>query len=98
MRSWFIPLVQFLPLSLFATYASWHGPPADDRWVEAFKLGGISAVIQLGIVLRQRRPADRLMLAANLYLVAGALAAFTRQWWVLGWYGRAGPSGGLCFE
>ena len=93
MRSWFIPLVQFLPLSLFATYAFWHGTPTNDRWVEAFKLGAVAAAIQLAIVLPRRQPADRLILAANLYLLAGGLAAFTRQWWFLGWYGLVGPSG-----
>lgn len=93
MRERFIPLVQFLPLSLFATYAFWHGTPTNDRWVEAFKLGGIAALVQMAIVLRQRRPADRLILGANLYLLAGGLAAFARQWWFLGWYGMVGPSG-----
>ena len=97
MRERFLPLVQFLPLSLFATYAFWHGAPTNERWVEAFKLGGIAALVQLAIVLPQRRPADRLILGANLYLVAGGVAAFTRQWWFLGWYGLVGPAGIFMF-
>ena len=30
-------LVQFLPLSLFATYAFWHGAPINERWLVAFE-------------------------------------------------------------
>lgn len=79
--------VQFLPLMLFGTYAFWHGAPTDDRWVEAFKLGGLAALAHLLIVLPRARPADRLVLGANLYLLAGGLAAFTQQWWFLRYYG-----------
>jgi tetratricopeptide (TPR) repeat protein len=79
--------VQFLPLIVFATYAFWDGTPTDARWVEAFKLGGLAALGHLFVVLRRGRPADRLILGVNLYLLAGGLAAFTQQWWFLRYYG-----------
>lgn len=85
--SWILVFVQFLPLSFFATYAFWHGEPTDDRWMEAFQWGSLAALIQLLIVLPQRRPTNRLILAANLYLLAGGGAVFTHQWWLLQTYG-----------
>jgi hypothetical protein len=85
-------IVQFLPLTLFATYAFWHGAPTDDRWVEAFKLGGLAAVVHLLSVVPRGRPVDRLVLGANLYLLAGGVAAVARQWWFLRYYGALGES------
>lgn len=87
MSGWIFALVQFLPLSLFAGHAFRHGTPTDERWVEAFQLGAAAALLQLAVVLPQRRPANRLVLAANLYLLGGGLAAVTHQWWVLRLYG-----------
>lgn len=79
-------LIQFVPLTLFATYAFWDGVPDDARWEVAFKLASLAAVIQLAIVLPQRRPSNRLVLAANLYLLLGGLAFLTQQWWFLRLY------------
>jgi predicted MFS family arabinose efflux permease len=83
---WIFALVQFLPLSLFASYAFWLGAPDGNRWQEAFQLASVAALVQLAIVLPQRRPASRLVLAANLYLLLGGLAFFTQQWWFLQLY------------
>lgn len=81
-------LVQFLPLTLFATYAFWAGPtPPPERWERAFMLGGVAALVQMALVLRQRAPVNRLLLGANLYLLVGGLATVTRQWRVLVFYG-----------
>ena len=80
---WLFALVQFLPLSLFATYAFWNGAPDELRWQQAFEIASLAAIAQLAIVLPQSRPANRLVLAANLYLMLGGLAFLTRQWWYL---------------
>ena len=86
MPRWIFALVQFLPLSLFASYAFWHGAPDDARWQQAFQLASVAALVQLAIVLPQPRPASRLVLAANLYLLLGGLAFFAQQWWFLRLY------------
>lgn len=83
MSRWIFAFIQFLPLSLFATYAFWHGTPDDLRWQHAFQLASIAAIVQLAIVLPQPRPANRLVLAANLYLLMGGFAFFAQQWWFL---------------
>lgn len=83
MNRWIFALVQFFPLSFFATYAFWHGAPTNDRWVDAFQLASLAGLIQLAIVLPQSRPANRLVLAGNLYLILGGLATITHQWWFL---------------
>lgn len=86
MPRWLFALVQFFPLSLFASYAFWNGAPDDTRWEEAFKLASVAALLQLLIVLPQPRPASRLVLSANLYLLLGGLAFMAHQWWYLRLY------------
>lgn len=86
MPKWIFALIQFLPLSLFATYAFWHGAPDELRWQHAFQMASVAALAQLAIVLPQSRPASRLVLAANLYLLLGGLAFFAQQWWFLQLY------------
>jgi hypothetical protein len=92
-RSLAFAFIQFLPLSLFASYAFWYGAPSNERWVEAFTIGALAAAIQLLIVLSRGRPANRLILGANLYLLVGGIAATARQWWLLGVYGRLTETG-----
>jgi hypothetical protein len=83
---WIFALVQFLPLSLFATYAYWNGVPDEARWQAAFQLASVAAAAQLAVVMRQSRPINRLVLAANIYLLLGGLAFFLQQWWYLRLY------------
>lgn len=86
MRTWIFALIQFFPLSTFATFAFWNGAPSNDRWLEAFQLGALLGLIQLVILLPQKTPLNRLVLAGNIYLVLGGLAAFFQQWWYLKLY------------
>ena len=74
---------QFLPLSLFATYSFRTGAPSQERLFEAFMIGAIAAAIQLLWVMGQQRPANRLILGANLWLLIGGVAAYLRLWEVL---------------
>jgi len=83
---WIFSLLQFFPLSLFAAYAFWNGAPDDARWQRAFELAAIAAIIQLTVLLSQRRPVNRLVLAGNVYLLLGGLAFLTSQWWFLRYY------------
>ena len=83
MPRWIFSLFQFFPLSLFAAYAFWHGLPSNERWIEAFQISAIAGIVQLGIVLPQRFLLNRLVLAGNIYLILGGLAALTGQWWYL---------------
>lgn len=83
MSKWLLAAIQFFPLSLFATYAFWNGPPTDTRWLEAFQMAAIAGLIQLVIVLIQSKPVNRLVLVGNAYLIFGGVAAITAQWWYL---------------
>jgi len=86
MRKWIFALIQFFPLSTFATFAFWHGAPSNDRWLDAFQIAALLGLIQLVILLPQKAPLNRLVLAGNLYLILGGLAAFFQQWWYLKLY------------
>jgi hypothetical protein len=86
MSKWIFALIQFFPLSTFATFAFWNGTPSNDRWLEAFQLGALLGLIQLAILVPQKNPLNRLVLAGNIYLIFGGLAAFFHQWWYLKLY------------
>ncbi|QFI37952.1 hypothetical protein FR932_08865 [Moritella marina ATCC 15381] len=83
MSKWIFALIQFFPLSTFATFAFWNGAPSNERYLEAFQLGALLGLIQLAILLPQQKPLNRLVLAGNIYLILGGLAAFFQQFWYL---------------
>jgi hypothetical protein len=87
MRKWIFALIQFFPLSIFATFAFWNGIPSNDRWLDAFQLGAVLGLLQLVILLPQKKPLNRLVLAGNIYLILGGVAVFMEQWWYLKLYG-----------
>ena len=87
MKSWLFALIQFLPLSSFASFAFWNGAPTSERWIQAFEFGAVAGLIQLIIIFFQPNPVSRLILGANLYLIVGGLAAFFQQWWLFKLYG-----------
>lgn len=67
--------VLFFPLVFFIAYATWSGQPSGERWVSAYKLASVLAAIQFLVAVMLPRPANRLVLGANLYLlIGGALA------------------------
>ena len=86
-KSWLFALIQFLPLSSFASFAFWNGVPTNERWIQAFEFGALAGVIQLIIIYFQPNPVNRLILGANLYLIVGGVAAFLHQWWLFKLYG-----------
>jgi len=86
MSKWIFSLIQFFPLSTFATFAFWHGSPSNERWLEAFQLGALLGLIQLVVLLPLKNPLNRLVLAGNFYLIFGGIAAFFQQWWYLQLY------------
>jgi hypothetical protein len=86
MSQWIFTIIQFFPLSSFAAFAFWGGTPSNERWLDAYQLGALLGLIQLAILLPVKNPLNRLILAGNLYLILGGLAAFFQQWWYLQLY------------
>ena len=74
---------QFVPLTFFVLYATWQGQDSFARWLQAFEYSAGLALLQLWLC-RHLRPVNKLMLAANLYLLLGA-AASVLQLSVLQW-------------
>ncbi len=68
-------LLGFLALAVFAAVAFGSGAPSDDRLIGAFKLGALLAAIELCVLLLRTAPANRLIIGANLWLLAGGTAA-----------------------
>jgi len=86
-------LLGFLALAVFASLAYSGGRPGDERFVFAFQVAGCLALAELAVLFYRAAPANRLIVGANLWLLAGGLAAFTEQWWWLRLYQRVGESG-----
>ncbi len=82
----------FLALAFFAFLAFGSGPATDERLLFAFKATAPIAVAELVVLLWRAGPANRLILGANLWLVAGGLAAFLQQWWWLKAYQELGEA------
>lgn len=85
-------LLGFLALAVFAAVAFSAGAPTDERLISAFKIGAVLAAVELAVLLARAPPANRLIVGANAWLLAGGLAAFTEQWWWLKGYQRLGES------
>jgi ABC-type uncharacterized transport system permease subunit len=85
-------LLGFLALALFAYLAFGRGPTSDEQFVSAFKFCGTLALIELVALLARTVPANRLIIGANLWLIAGGLAAFLEQWWFLRFYQHFGEA------
>lgn len=85
-------LLGFLALAFFAFLAFGGSAATDERLLFAFKASALLAVAELAILLWRPAPANRLILGANLWLVAGGLAAFLEQWWWLKGYQQLGEA------
>lgn len=81
-------LLGFIALGVFAAIAFGAGKPTDEGMVRAFKVGAIFAAIELAVMAYRSPVANRLVVGANAWLVAGGVAAFLEQWWWLRGYQR----------
>lgn len=85
-------LLGFLALAVFAYLAFAAGPASDERFVHAFKVASVVALLELVALLAREVPANRLIMGANLWLIVGGAAAFGEQWWLLRIYQHFGEA------
>jgi hypothetical protein len=85
-------LIGFIALAFFAYLAFGRGPTTDETFVFAFKASSLLAVVELALLLVRSAPPNRLILGANLWLIAGGAAAFVEQWWWLRVYQQFGEA------
>jgi hypothetical protein len=85
-------LLGFVALALFAFLAFGRGPATDDGFVHAFKVSGLVAAAELAALLLRAKPANRLILGANVWLIAGCLASYLELWWWLRLYQQFGEA------
>lgn len=81
-------LLQFLPLSFFSSYGFWQEQTSNVRWLEAFQIAALLAILQLSYFFYRKIPLSRLILSANIYLILGGAAVVLQQWWYLTLYGE----------
>jgi hypothetical protein len=75
--------VQFLPLSLFASYAFAQGNPTPSRWLEAFALGSGLSTLRLGFSYWRRTLVNPVVLGTDLYLYFGLVTCLTQHPWLV---------------
>lgn len=85
-------LIGFKALACFAYLAFGRGQASDVSFVFAFKASSLLAVAELAFLLARNSPANRLIIGANLWLIAGGAAAVTEQWWWLRIYQQFGEA------
>jgi hypothetical protein len=85
-------LIGFIALAFFAYLAFGRGQSTDEAFVYAFKASSLLATAELALLLARKAPANRLILGANLWLIAGGAAAFAEQWWWLRIYQQFGEA------
>ena len=85
-------LIGFIALAFFAYLAFGRGLSTDESFVFAFKASATVAAAELGLLLARVSPANRLILGANIWLIAGGTAAFLEQWWWLRIYQHFGEA------
>ncbi len=85
-------LLGFVALALFAFLAFGRGPATDEGFIHAFKVSGQVATVELAALLLRAKPANRLILGANIWLIAGCLAAYLEFWWWLRVYQQFGEA------
>lgn len=85
-------LIGFIALAFFAYLAFGRGQTTDESFVLAFKASSLLAIGELALLLGRSVPVNRLILGANLWLIAGGVAAFTEQWWWLRVYQQFGEA------
>jgi hypothetical protein len=83
----------FIALAVFAFIIFSTPPTSDAEWRRAFLIGGGLAVVETSILLSRQTPCNRLILAANFWLMAGAAAFLLQQWWWLRLYRGWGAAG-----
>lgn len=85
-------LLGFFALAVFAYLAFAQGQGTDEGLLRAFRLASPIALAEVAVLLLRPAPANRLILGANLWLMAGGLAALLQQWWWLQAYQRLGEA------
>lgn len=88
-------LLQFLPLTVFTVYSFRTGIPSQERLFQGFMIGAVAALLQVVWLMRQRTPANRLILGVNVWLIAGGIAVYFKLWGVLKMYRELRESGVL---
>lgn len=64
--------LQFLPITAFLAVARYKGS-TPDAWVLGFQVGAVLALLETILLAVNHVPWNRLLLAANFYLVVGAI-------------------------
>jgi hypothetical protein len=81
-------LLGFIALTVFAALAFAAAPQTNATWRHAFLVAGAIACVELAVLAYRAKPANRFIIGANVWLIVGAVAFLSKQWWLLAIYER----------
>jgi hypothetical protein len=90
-------IFEVVPLSIFVLYIRYIDINTAQDWNLPFLISGVSAFVAIIFFIVQKIDFNRLFLGVNLYLISGAIAIITQQFWLNKIYGELHASGMLAW-
>ncbi len=92
-----VKLCEIVPFSIFILYIRCFDMNTAQDWNLPFLISGIAAFAAIILHIAQKLIFNRLFLGVNLYLISGAVAIVTHQWWLNKIYGELQAAGILAW-
>ncbi|MCK5310665.1 MAG: hypothetical protein KAJ62_01055 [Desulfobacteraceae bacterium] len=90
-------LFEALPFLIFVYYIRYIDIQTVQDWNLPFFISGVAAFIAIILFFVHKIIFNRILLGINLYLISGAIAIITHQWWLNKIYGELHASGVLAW-
>jgi hypothetical protein len=90
-------LFEMLPFLIFIYYIRYIDIDTAQGWNLPFFISGVVAFVVILLFVVRKNIFNRLFLGINLYLISGAIAIVTHQWWLGRIYGKLNASGVLAW-
>ncbi len=92
-----VKLFEMVPFSIFILYIRYIDMDTAQDWNLPFFISGIAAFAAIILLIVNKTIFNRLFLGLNLYLISGALAIITHQFWLNKIYGELQAAGVLAW-
>ena len=90
-------LFEVLPFLIFVYYIRYIDIYTAQGWNLPFFISGVAAFVAIILFVVRKIIFNRLFLGINFYLISGAIAIITHQWWLNKIYGELHASGVLAW-
>ncbi len=77
----------YFPVILFWQFVFWHGDPDGERYVLAFRVFSVAALVHLIVLANFRKPVDRFALATDIWIIVCGVLSWLAFWDFLRYFG-----------